>query len=479
MFDIGETTMKNSTLICIGSMLAIAVSVYATEEEKLEEFDWSIGADFRVRQEIMDNIPGHPGNPGSAFPAASGKNNNWFRFRPRVWTELGNDDFGLYFRIADEMREHVTKNGKRRDNRSYNFPDEVIVDNLYFEFKSLFDDRLRLRIGRQDFIDRGRPAFGSGRLLMDGTAYDGSRSAYFDAVRATLKLGEKATLDGLAIYNAGENHLRWGRPTPHPRAINAIDPRDSADMDEYGGGLYFKSQQLGDDLPFELYYLAKRETNYRLLGVKKPGRLVHTWGARFAPRFSETLSAEFEAAVQSGEKDSGATTSGMMGYAGLTYRPALDMPRGLSPYVRASCYYLYGDDGENGRDNRDTGWDPLWSRWPQDSEMLVYGPLYGLGYWSNLIYPAVTIGVDSKVRHRFKCYAGPMFCAEDDGYGGGDSSYQGMLAVARYDFPLRTAGKNERFDISGHVMGEVLQPGDYYITDKTAYFVRWEIVVRF
>ena len=31
----------------------------------------------------------------------------------------------------------------------------------------------------------------------------------------------------------------------------------------------------------------------------------------------------------------------------------------------------------------------------------------------------------------------------------------------------------------GHLIGEVLNPGDYYDTDKPAYFVRWQIDFTF
>jgi hypothetical protein len=36
-----------------------------------------------------------------------------------------------------------------------------------------------------------------------------------------------------------------------------------------------------------------------------------------------------------------------------------------------------------------------------------------------------------------------------------------------------------RGDLFGHILGEVLDPGDYYASDDLAYFVRWEISFQF
>lgn len=458
---------KNRFFTAVAVAAACAGLVVGAEEQ-----GWILGGDLRVRQEAMDNIPGHPGDPSSPYPTASGKNLNWIRYRPRLWTGYSGENSGFYFRVADEMRETIVRHGKSRKDCSYSFPDEIVVDNLYLYFNGLWDGLVDVKAGRQDFVDGGRPAFGAGRLLMDGTGYDGSRTSYFDALRLTFHLTEKSTLDVFGIYNDGQNPLRLGHPTPSPRAANAIDPRDSDEMDEFGGGLYYKGRELGDDFPCEIYYVFKRETPFHRLGERQPGRDTHTVGARLTPRLSETLTAEFEGAFQLGEKDNGADVSGAMGFAGLTYRPVAEAgsPR---PFFNASVYYLSGDS-RRGAEDRDTSWNPLWGRWPQCSEMLVYGPLYGLGYWSNMTYPSLGAGLDIAPRHRLNAYAGPMFCAVQDGLGGGDEMYKGLLGVARYDFPIL-----REHNLFGHVLAEVFEPGDYYVTDKTAYFLRWELSVAF
>ena len=471
--------MKIPVLLSLCFCAAVASAQTNTPPETVKEeassgLTFLYGADLRLRQELYDNIPGDPADPFGLYQAPSGKNANYFRYRPRIWGGLGNETFKLYTRLTDEMREYVVKNGKRRDDRSYNFPDELIVDNLYFEGMGLFDGFLDFRIGRQDFFDNGRPAFGAGRVLMDGTPYDGSRTLFFDAARFTLHPTAKSSLDAIAIYDNSRNELHWGRPTPDPRPTNAIDPRDQPDMDQMGGVLYYKNAEF-QALPFEAYYVYQHSQDYNTAGRHMPSRSDNTFGIRLLPQFTEELEGEFEGAAQAGKKGNNAATRGYMAFAGLKYKPDWELVKPAKPFFRAACYYLSGD-ADRSVDGNDTAWNPVWGRWPQLSEMHCYGPLYGLGYWSNLTYPHLGAGANIGLHHKIDAYSGPMFASVQDGLGGGDSNYEGWLTCLRYDFPIwKNPRGNGRGDIFGHIMGECLQPGDYYVTDKTAYFFRWEI----
>jgi len=435
-----------------------------------QNLDWDAGGDLRIRQEASDNLPKRGG--------VTAQNDNYMRIRPRVWGQVKNEDFKLYMRLADEFREYYHP----RESRNYQTPDEVLVDSLYLDLYNLFDDTLDLRIGRQDFYGPGGPTYGAGRVICDGTPFDGSRTIFMDAIKATVKFDEKNTLDVLAIYNSPDTELSWGHPYRangseyEERPLTSIDPR-STDMAEYGGGLYFRSKEL-DEVPFELYYFYKRETKARMPdGSKLPGRIVNTWGARVMPKLTETLSAELEGAVQAGEKDGGASTAGYMGYGGLTYTPLVDQT--AKPFFTGSLYYLSGDKDRDAKGDNDTAWDPLWSRWPQFSEMYVYSFMYGAGYWSNLLYPSLEAGVGFAPGHKVRASAGPMYVAVEDDLGGGNGDLLGWLGVVRYDFPLFKNIFGKRGDLSGHVTAEVLDPGDYYTSDKMAYFLRWEVIARF
>ena len=442
------------------------VAVEAEKADSPKTLHWNAGGDFRVRQEIYDRLPGAGGNIS--------KYNNYFRMRGRLFGEVKNEDFKLYVRVVDEFREYVDapyeKYGKT--------PGELVLDNLYLDLNNLFWDRVDLRVGRQDL------AYGAGRVILEGTPMDGSRSFFSDAVRATLKFDEKNTLDIFGLYNSAKT-FSWGDPNAfgggNHLPMNCIEPW-SEGMVEWGGGLYFKSKEL-ETLPFELYYIYAQKSAYHLLnGTKMQGRTINTWGARVMPQITDTLSAEIEAATQYGVKDSGAIVGGQMGYAGLTYKMPLESE--AQPYSTLSVLYMSGDrnrgTGQVGDTESDRSWDPLWARYTFFlSEMYPYRGITGVAYWSNQVYPSLEVGCKWPSKHEVFTSIGPMFVAVKDGIGGGDGALYGWFWRARYDFPLLTGIVKKRGKLLGHVTAELLEPGDYCASDKMGYFVRWEISVAF
>lgn len=420
------------------------------------------GADLRVRQEVMDNIPNGPFN----------EHNNYFRVRSRVWGEAQYSDFRLYLRLTDEFWHF----NKPSDQTLNEWPNELVLDNFYLDANDLLDGWLDLRVGRQDLI------YGKGRVIMDGTPYDGSRTIYMNALRARINFDEakKNTLDILAIYNDNNDELALGGIDGGERELNSIVP-GSKGLDEWGGGLYFKSQEL-PEFPFELYWIYKRETKaIAPSGITLRGRKFHTFGVRLMPKYTETISGEFEGALQTGEKDNGKNTSGYMGYAGLRYDPAVEWK--LKPFVNAGLYHLSGDDTRGARDS-DSGWNPTWARWPQISELLVLGNWWnnGAGYWTNLIYPHLEGGFNISKRHRFFASVGSLYADDADHRGGASGDHYGCLATICYDFPIFAdlfGRADKRGNIFGRLQAEVFEPGDYYDPDKTAYFLRWQLVAAF
>ena len=434
------------------------------------------GADFRVRQEIAEDIPGLPGNPAAMMPKPRKDALNHLRFRPRVWTRMDTESFGLYLRFADEVREHVVDNGVPFKKRGYAFPDEFVVDNLYFEGRDLFDGFLDFRLGRQDLFDGRGSVFGLERLVLDGAAYVGSHGCYADMARFTLKPTESDRIDLFALYDAGHNALRWGNDLSDERPMNAIHPADSDNMDEWGGGVVWHGGADGSAdaaFPFRLYVVEKSNTAYdRFDGVRMGGKDLLALGAWARPRLADTLFLELEAAGETGHQEGDGHCEGWMGYGALEWKGDC---AGAPSFARVSAYYLSRE------------WDPMWARAPVDSELFQYGTLPGLGFWCNMLYTKLTLGRTFGPRHSASVYCGPLWAADNDHAGRvdaeGGSSYKGLLSAARYDFPLIAAPKGahgaERLDISGHVMAEVFVPGDYYESDRTAWFLRWELVARF
>ena len=484
--------MKNLLSICaLASALAVGAQTNAVPEVTVEPdsgLKADAGADIRVRQEIMHNVVGNPGGAGAMMRAPYKKDINHIRFRPRVWGRLDYENFTLYGRLVDEFREYVVKNGARRKDRNYNFPDEVALDNLYLEGRGLFDGFLDFRLGRQDLFERGHSVFGLDRTLFDGAPYVGSRSAYADMAKFTFHTSDDSKLDAFAIYDNGRNMYRYGNRLSRGRPMNAINPKDSPEMDEWGGGLVWHDSLFDKRLPYKLYMIHKHNEDYKASnGRHVRDKQLTTFGAFLQPELTENVSFEFEGAQQFGTVDSGRRQAGgTMGYA------AIDLHRdrtsqGLKPYSRLSAYYLSGDKHRTDVHDNDTAWDPLWGRWPQDSELFQYGTLYGLGYWSNLLYTKLELGLNIGPRHRVVAYSGPIFAAVQDHLGhadgSGESMFKGVLSVLRYDVPIILAPKNahgtDRFELFGHLMAEVFNPGDYYDTSRPAYFLRWEFNFAF
>lgn len=466
-----------------------AEKVAAPDRNSSLKFD--AGADFRLRQEIMHNVPGLPGAPGAMMPRAYKEAQNHIRYRPRVWARLDTEDFGLYARVVDEMREYVVKNGTKRKFRNYNFPDEVILDNLYFEGRGLFDDFLDFRLGRQDLFDGRHSVLGLDRLMLDGAPYVGSRSCYADMARFTFHTSEKSSLDSFALYDNGKNIYRYGSRHSRHRPMNAIHPGDDQGMDEWGGGLvwnhFLAEDVFGENLPYQLYVVHKHNESYKTpKGERVEDKQITAVGWHVMPQVTDNLSFDFDVAKQFGTRSNNTQAGGWMGYAAIDFHKEKTY-QGIRPYSRLSAYYLSGDRQRNGADDNDTAWDPMWARAPCDSEMMQYGTLYGLGYWSNMLYTKLTLGAEFGPHHSLALYSGPMWAAVQDHQGhadgSGDSLYKGLLSSIRYDFPLLLRPKEaqgiKRFEVFGHVVAEVFNPGDYYDSSRPAYFIRWEFTVRF
>ena len=492
-----ELTKMAFAALTISTSTLFASTHDGTNVADATEWKFNAGADFRMRQEMMDNIPGNPGDIYSIAPVKRGKNKNQMRFRPRAWFAVENGPFRLYSRITDEFREYPVENGQRKKDRAYNFPDELFLDNLYLEGNGLELDYLNdigiekfdFRFGRQDLFERGHSIFGLDRIIADGTPLDGSRGFFADMMRVKLHFNELHSVDLFTLYCNGRNNIRWGNNRSEGRAMNPINMSDSNEMDEWGGGIVYSGVLNDKALPFKAYSIFKRSEAYTTsspIARNMSAKEITTVGTLFEPKFSDQWSMELEGAKQFGRiLDGNKQAGGFMGHVAINYRPKV--LREYSPVVSWATTYYSGDRHRTEKGNNDTAWDPMWARFTQDSEMLVYGALYGNCYWSNMIYSKLKLTMKFAPHHGFYAYTGPMFVAEQDRLGhadgSGDSMYKGWLSAARYDFPIRLAPKNatgvDRFELFGHIVAEVFQPGDYFDSSKPAYFIRWQIDFRF
>lgn len=452
--------LKRSVAVWLVGLVTVGV-VGAQETAAPTRF--TMGGSFRLRQEAFDNLPIRADPPG----VTRGGPNNYIRFRSQLWSQYElHEKVTLYGRLCNEFRHYYDPDS----NTGSDFPDELIVDNLYVDFHHLLaDESLAVRIGRQDlFFGPGRP-FGNGRLILEGTPKDGSRTIYFDAVRATWKKGA-TQVDAIGLYNRADGEFLINDQdrdlTGYTSAYN--------DMDEYGGMLH-AAFAATPDLGAESYYLYKVESRWDNGALRMPKADLHTVGGRLAPRFSDRLSGSLEAAFQIGERGG----QDLRGYMVDALVKAVFLPDSAAkPWASAGCLYFSGDDPDS---TDDEGWNPLWARYPQFglSDLLIYTyDADGAGRWSNLAAPYLSAGFVPHRDARLSLMVSHLLAPENDGPGSGDQ--RGWYAGASYQVVLARAPLAQRDELKGHLQAELLEPGDYYARDRhTGYFLRWELCYSF
>lgn len=407
---------------------------------------WSAGGDIRLRTVHFERIPLSSGT------TSRGGVNHFQRYRFRLWAgyELS-EQAQLYGRLANEFRTYVSPS-----TGPWKAPDEVVIDNLYLDWSA---GDWSLRVGRQDLI------YGTGKLILDGTPKDGSRTLYFDAVKATYHGLDKTEIDFFAMYTRAKDPLAINSQN---RDIVGFAGNNAYKGAEAGGGVYLKSSRF-EALPFELYTLVKTREQHDAPAVPITNTRTVP-GFRIMPVFSETLDANLEVAGQFGTRISAYMVDSALNW----HPPALEEIRGT---LSAGWYHLSGNREGTGRDE---GWNPLWARWPQYSEMYVYAyDTDGAGRWSNISMPHAGVRVHPLDKLRTDLMLGWMMAPEKTGPGGGRN--RGMLATLWNRFTLRENWLAQNDRLFGHVLLEVLEPGNYYRAEQrhTAFFARLELSYSF
>lgn len=441
-----EKHFYRAALTIFTACAAIASSHSATTNE----LEITVGAELRLRYDGTENLP--TSSRGESVAS------DYARVRTRPWLKASAGEFGFFARLANEFRAYRAPESLSRKQR---WPDVLFIDNVYVTWDGLFDC-IDIKLGRQDM------SFGSKRIIADGTGGDGSRSAFFDGLRATWHAGEKRTLDFFAVYLASDDWM----PTLGREHANGMKPRDydlnGYGQDEFGAGLYWQDRS-NDSLGYDLYYVGKGERRGAGARYRSEGKCSdsHTVGFRLLPRFSKTLFGELELAAQTGSEIKYAG----QGYAGLTWKPVA----AAKPFLTGACWILSGDSkGERG----DTAWHAVFNRETGLGETIA--PMYSRYNYTNLVYPHLAAGCDVGDFSKLRCQAGPLFTAvrEDDS----DGTYRGFYAQIKYEL---NPGKLFEVDLlnGGKLafQGEYFGKGDYFRdgSDHSALFGRIELSWKF
>ncbi|MCL2104540.1 MAG: alginate export family protein [Kiritimatiellaeota bacterium] len=485
--------MMKRLLWSIVSVAAMCADAQEMVQKEKSPFSIDGGGDIRFRYDWYDNLPN--GN-GSRNGQVSTPYVDLSRTRTRLWGSLYYGDYGIYARIADEFRTYRNY----RPSQNYNkFPEQLFVDNLYLDFNNLFD-RVSIRIGRQDM------RYGAGRVIADGTPADGSRSAYFDAVKVSLNVTDKTKGDFFGTYTKPvDTFFTVGDADGSDYNITSYDGATGDatkidDLTEWGLGTYWTLKEI-ESIPMEFYAIYKQESRWFSGGNRNtriPGRKYGTLGIRIMPKLMDDLKGDFEAAYQFGQTDSdgsrnikGQDIHAFMLYGGLTY--TVNSLEEMKPYGTLALLYLSGDDTDSAYDHKNgpskgaTGWNPVYGRYTYLGELPV--KMYGSSYrWSNLLWPHAEAGFQFKAFDRtngFKVQTGPMFADKDDRTGASDSDnnlYRGWYTQAAYDCTLVKEIVNKRGSLKGRLLAEHIFYGDYYNQNTRpdyGYYFRAELSLAF
>ncbi len=440
-------TLKTAAYLFAATTAALSVGKAFAEGDTNSVIE--AGAELRLRYDETVNMPKGQKQEGHS---------DYARVRVRPWIRASYEDFGLFVRLADEFRYYRSP---ERNARKQNFPDVAFIDNLYFNINNIFD-QFDLKVGRQDM------AFGSKRILSDGTGGDGSRSAYFDAVRLTWHADEKRTLDAFAFYMAREDWMPTLGKEHSKKGVKGTNYDTTGyNQDELGAGLYWQDRA-NKDFGYDAYVIYKSEIRGVRSKYRKEGAQADTVtiGTRLLPRFTETLSGEFELAAQAGSEDLFAG----QGYGGLTYAPKL----GFKPKFTGAVWALTGDsEGERGKH----AWHAVFNRETGLGESIA--PMYTKYDYTNLIYPHLAFGSNVGDFSSVKLQAGPLFTAvrEDDA-----GRYRGTYAQIKYEIkPAKLFGADLLHGGKVSLQGEYFSKGNYFDEGNRngAFFGRVEVAWNF
>ncbi len=444
-------------------LLPLAASIlFASVVHAETKFDY--GADFRLRQEIWDDVV-----TLGATTSGSGADRNFLRLRTRLWGKADfSNDLGSYLRLTNEMKWYgfgPYKAFKTNPNNDDFDPDELIVDNFYFDVKNLFG-AVDIRIGRQDFIG----SYGEGFLIMDGTPGDGSRSFYFNAAKVNVKVSQNFNFDLTYITDPSTDIYM---PSIHPSVTGGsyVDNKKLLNASNEQAFVLYGRGKI-DNLVVEPYYIYKTEKAF----AANPKLKLNTVGARAVYSFdSWKVGGEF--AHQFGEYSGGVDRTGNGGYifVGRKYEQTTWKPEFDLRFV-----YLSGDDA--GTSKNET-WNPLFSRNPYWNELIIYtlipetGKFGGAipGYWTNMEILKATAKLNFTPATNLALALQYLWAPEKT---------VGLAPAAMFSNDgtdrgfLPTAILSHKFtkNLDGMVQLEYFMPGNFYADSAhNALFFRWQL----
>lgn len=432
-YSVGNRMIFLFVLAGFTAMLTPAGGLRAQDEEP-SIFSW--GFRERVRQEYLKNAFDMNNDLADDRNHIRVRSQLWFSIKPRK-------DLELYVKLNNEHRHYFKPD---RDLEFDEFIHELIFENLYVELTDIAGSPVSVTLGRQDIM------LGEGFLYMDGGPLDGSRTAYMNAVKVTVK-GENRSLMVHALSNPQKDQYL---PVINDQDKNLIE------SDEKGGGILF-TDATHPEAKMTGYYYYKIEEKSEL---RNEETRLHTVGAHVKGALFDHFDYAAEAAYQTGSYGS-ADRTGFGGYAHVSYTP----PARFEPKFTAGMIYLSGDDPKTPEYE---GWDPLYSRWPKWSDLYIYtlATEHGVAYWDNLSAPFAKVAISPAKKFELVGALYVMSVPQTTLRPGseifGSGTDRGLLSIIRFNWRCTEY-------LSGHLVWNRIAPGDYYFGGSdSAHFLRWE-----
>ncbi len=364
----------------------------------------------------------------------------------RIKTSFGmnykpNSDLEFNLKLTNEFRYYFTP------STADLHLNEIFIEQLYVKLHNNTLLPGNLTVGRQNIM------LGEGFTVFDGYAGDGSRSAYFNAIRYDWLYDAKNTFTGFFAYQPTEDFLP---------VINGKD----IDPSFQGKDSYAMVEQ--SEKTAALYYIGKLEKNeIHGYGIWKhidfdgtkvvPKSDILTIGSRVKLATSEQTNITAEAAYQFGSYGD-YDRAAYAGYAYLTILPKIKESY-LPQLINIGTFLLSGNDLST--DNYE-GWEPIYSRWPKWSESLIYTSLKEnqgrVAYWSNMlsIYLQTKFQLGNGFALDLNYYQ--LFAMQETAkttFLSGSGKNRGGLITSKLSYKISDT-------VTGHIVWENFTPGNFY-----------------
>jgi len=269
---------------------------------------------------------------------AAGHERLWTRYRGRVWTSVTPiENLQFNVRVITEPRYYF----KPETMEDQFVRQEALFDQFNIQWAKVGGLPLKLTVGRQDI------KFGDGWLIAEGTPLDGSRTFFFDAIRATWDASDiKTTFDVITIRNRA-NSSYFIRPFDDKNL-------DLIEHDETGVILYGSNKSI-KNTTIDGYFIYKHDDRVAANGNNSD---IYTFGARATGKMDEHWKYGAELAPQFGQKNG--TKIAALGFnSELGYY----LNDKLDNNFRVMYEYL------SGAGKRDGAFDVLWGRYAKWSNI--------------------------------------------------------------------------------------------------------------